>query len=346
VMSSISREREQIAPLYDLVCVSHLCWDFVYQRPQHLLSRCARERRVFFVEEPIYEEVERPYLHVHQPEAGLWVAVPHIPASVCEEEAYAFQRKMLDGLLVNYTVRDYVLWYYTPMALPFTDHLEPLAIVYDCMDELSAFRFAPSGMKQREAHLLHYADLVFTGGQSLYEAKRQQHAHVYAFPSSVDVAHFAQARAIIQDPADQACISQPRVGFYGVIDERIDLGLLAAIADAQPDWQLVLLGPVTKIDSNALPRRENIHYLGAKRYVELPAYLAGWNVAIMPFALNEATRYISPTKTLEYLAAGKPVVSTPIRDVVSPYGEQKLVSITESAGYFYSRRKKSDGRGA
>jgi UDP-galactopyranose mutase len=241
---------------------------------------------------------------------------------------------MLDGLLAQYAIGDYVLWYYTPMALSFSDHLEPLAIIYDCMDELSAFRFAPCTLKERESRLLRCADLVFTGGYSLYEAKRRRHPHVYAFPSSVDAAHFAQARSAQQDPADQAPIPQPRVGFYGVIDERIDLELLAAIADAQRGWQFVIVGPVAKIDPHSLPGRENIHYLGPKTYQELPRYLAGWEAAMMPFALNEATRYISPTKTLEYLAGGKPVVSTPIRDVVRPYGEQRLALIASTPQEF------------
>lgn len=341
MLSSITGTRAELSPLYDLVCVSHLRWDFVYQRPQHLLSRCARERRVFFIEEPLREDVKLPYLQIRQAETRLWIVVLHVPQDVCEEEIQAYQRKMFDDLFINYAICDYVLWYYTPMALSFTDHLEPLAIVYDCMDDLSAFKFAPQEMKQREAQLLYYADLVFTGGNSLYETKRQHHQRVHAFPSSVDTAHFVQARTMRQEPIDQATLPQPRVGFYGVIDERIDLDLLAALADEQPDWQFVVVGPVVKIDAQMLPRRENIHYLGAKPYVELPSYLAGWNVAIMPFALNEATHYISPTKTLEYLAAGKPVVSTAIRDVVTPFGEKGLVSIASTKDDFRAAIKQA-----
>jgi UDP-galactopyranose mutase len=222
------------------------------------------------------------------------------------------------------------------MALPFTGQLEPLAVVYDCMDELSAFDRAPLAMRQREAELLASADLVFTGGQSLYEAKRVLHRHVHAFPSSVDTAHFLHARRPLADPPDQAAIPGPRLGFYGVLDERLDLALLSAIADARPDWHLVLVGPVAtpKFDPALLPVRDNIHYLGSKPYAELPAYLAGWDVAIMPFARNASTRFISPTKTLEYLAGGKHVVSTSIRDVVSPYGEQGLVSIADTPADF------------
>jgi UDP-galactopyranose mutase len=220
------------------------------------------------------------------------------------------------------------------MALSFTTHLTPDAVVYDCMDELSGFAGAPAELKTYEAELLKRADLVFTGGQSLYEAKRHTHDNIHPFPSSVDVEHFAQARRIGSDPEDQADIPHPRLGFFGVIDERMDLELLAGIAAARPAWHFVMLGPVVKIDPAVLPRRPNIHYLGAKTYQQLPYYIAGWDVALLPFARNEATRYISPTKTPEYLAAGKPVVSTSIRDVVRPYAHQGLARIADSVDGF------------
>lgn len=317
----------------DLVCLSHLRWDFVYQRPQHLMSRFARDRRVFFVEEPVFGEGP-PRLEITGRPEGVQVAVPQLPAGLSPEAAEAAQGDLLLGLLAGHGIDDYVLWYYTPMAIAFTDSLRPAAVVYDCMDELSLFRGAPPALLEREAKLLEAADLVFTGGQSLYEAKRERHPEVYAFPSSIDAEHFARARGEIAEPADQAALPRPRLGYFGVIDERIDLDLLAAVADARPDWQLVLVGPVVKIDPATLPRRPNLHYLGMKGYGELPGYLAGWDVALMPFALNESTRFISPTKTPEYLAGGRPVVSTPIHDVVRPYGEQGLVEIAASPEEF------------
>ena len=315
--------------LPDLVCLSHLRWNFVFQRPQHLLSRFARERRVFFFEEPVYGK-GLARLEVTQSKEGVWVAVPHLPEALSEGEVMEHQRVLMDQLLAGHAIRNYVTWYYTPMALSFTRHLEPLAVVYDCMDELSAFRGAPPGLLYNEAELLRLADVVFTGGQSLYEAKKDRHPDVHAFPSSVDVAHFATARGTVEEPEDQASLPHPRLGFFGVVDERMDLELLAAVADARPDWQLVVIGPVVKIDEAHLPRRANLHYLGGKQYSQLPSYLAGWDVALMPFARNESTRFISPTKTPEYLAAGKPVVSTSIRDVVRPYGDMKLVHIADA----------------
>jgi UDP-galactopyranose mutase len=318
----------------DLVCLSHLRWDFVYQRPQHLLSRFAKERRVFFVEEPIFEDGPM-HLDVTERECGVRVVVPRLPKELVSEGALdSVQRGMVDRLFAEHNIDNYFLWYYTPMARAWTKHLQPAAVVYDCMDELSAFKGASHALKEREAELFKCADLVFTGGQSLYEAKRHLHKNIFAFPSSIDASHFAQARSISDEPADQADIPHPRLGFFGVIDERMDIELLDKVAEARPDWHLVMVGPVVKIDPATLPHRANIHYLGGKSYQELPSYLAGWDVALLPFALNESTRFISPTKTPEYLAAGCPVVSTSIRDVVRPYKELGLVHIADTPAEF------------
>lgn len=317
----------------DLVCLSHLRWDFVYQRPQHLISRCARDRRVFFMEEPIFRE-GKPALTINNFDKNLFVITPQLPPTQDEASINAMLRALTDELFDQAQIEQYLLWYYTPMALAFTRHLRPLAVIYDCMDELSAFKGAPQAMKDREQELFALADLVFTGGQSLYEVKCRQHPNVHAMPSSVDVAHFAQARLSQTEPLDQSEIPHPRLGFFGVIDERMNLELLAKLADARPAWHLMMVGPVVKISPDDLPQRPNIHYLGKKSYQELPAYLAGWDVALLPFALNESTRFISPTKTPEYLAAGKPVISTSILDVVRPYGELGLVQIADTVEQF------------
>jgi UDP-galactopyranose mutase len=321
----------------DCVCLSHLRWDFVYQRPQHLLSRFARDRRVFFIEEPIVLPAgsTRSRLDISHPIPGLSVVVPRLPEGVAGLAADQMQRSLLARLFDHERIEDFVLWYYTPMAVSLTRDLPAAAVtVYDCMDELSAFHGAPPELVLREAELLQCADLVFTGGRSLYEAKRSHHPHVYPFPSGVDGEHFAQARRPQVDPEDQATLRRPRFGFYGVLDERLDTELIERVADLRPQWEFVLVGPVAKIDPASLPRRPNLHYLGPKTYVELPTYLAGWDVALIPFARNQATRFISPTKTPEYLAAGRPVVSTSIRDVVEPYEGQRLVWIADSPDEF------------
>ena len=332
----------------DLVCLSHLRWDFVYQRPQHLMSRFARDRRVFFVEEPLFFDPgageEAPRLDLGERPGGVRVAVPRLPHGLSPADIEELQRGLLQELLDEQGVADYVLWYYTPMALGFSDGLSPAAVVYDCMDELSMFRGAPPELLERERRLLAVADLVFTGGQSLFEAKRERHPAVHAFPSSIEAEHFGRARRSGAEPADQAAIPGPRLGYFGVIDERIDLDLLAAAADLRPGWHWVMIGPVVKIDPGTLPRRPNLHYLGMKDYAELPSYLAGWDAALMPFARNESTRFISPTKTPEYLAGGRPVVSTSIRDVVRPYGELELVEIADDPEAFVAAAERAMAR--
>ena len=313
----------------DLICLSHLRWGFVYQRPQHLLSRFANVTRVFFVEEPISSGGDARLEIRVDSESGVYIVTPHLAQGMPQEQFDSTQQMLLSQLIEMARIDDYFLWYYTPMAMGFTRELTPSLVIYDCMDELSAFQGAPPALREREKQLFAMADMVFTGGQTLYEAKREQHPDVHAFPSSVDVAHFGQARQPKPDPADQAAIPHPRIGYCGVIDERMDLDLIASVAEARPDWHLVMVGPVVKIDPAALPRMSNIHYLGPKTYKELPGYLSGWDVAMLPFARNESTKFISPTKTPEYLAAGKPSISTSIRDVVRPYGQLGLVEIAD-----------------
>jgi glycosyltransferase involved in cell wall biosynthesis len=318
-----------------LVCFSHLRWNFVYQRPQHLLSRAAQFERVFFLEEPVFDGTTAALIKT-ETHCGVEVFVPHLPPNQ-EPEFINYQlRQLLDGFLKAHRFSELTFWYYTPMALSFSEHIEPDYCVYDCMDELSAFRFAPPELVLREKKLLDRCDVVFTGGHSLFEAKRHCHDNIHCFPSSIDKDHFGSARKLVnaRQPADQAPIPEPRVGFFGVIDERMDLPLVGSLAAAMPDVQIIMLGPLAKISTADLPRAANLHWLGQKSYGELPSYLAGWRCGIMPFALNESTRFISPTKTPEYLAAGLPLVSTDIKDVTSPYGTLGLVTIARTPAQF------------
>ncbi|MBD0333408.1 MAG: glycosyltransferase family 1 protein [Chitinophagaceae bacterium] len=318
---------------FDLLCFSHLRWGFVFQRPNHLLTRFSKHQRVFFIEEPIFHK-EAEKLQIESYNQNLFIVTPYLTEGLKEEEVIKKQQQFIKQLITQMNIDRYISWYYTPMALPFTNQLQPEIVVYDCMDELSAFKFAPKDIKLREQLLFKKADVVFTGGQSIYEFKKEQHPNIHSFPSSIDKQHFGKAKTIRKDPAEQQQIPHPRFGFFGVLDERFDVDLIREVAKQRPDWHFVLIGPVVKIDPALLPKAKNIHYLGGKKYEELPHYIAGWDITMIPFAMNESTRFISPTKTPEYLAAGKPVISTPIKDVVSPYGENKLVHIVNNADEF------------
>lgn len=309
-----------------LIVFSHLRWNFVYQRPQHLLSRLAKRWRVVFIEEPM-PGADAASLELIEAAPGVQVWRPHVTG-----EAYGFHddhlgtmQRLVAEQIRKQGIEDYWTWFYTPMALPFASGLKPRGVVYDCMDELSAFKNAPRQLLQRENALFKIADLVFTGGRSIYNAKRDRHPDVHCFPSSVDAEHFQ--RVMGEHPLHMD-IPRPRLGYCGVIDERVNLDLVDAIAAARPEWEIVMVGPTAKIDPQALPRRDNIHWLGQQSYDDLPSFISGWDVCLMPFALNDATRFISPTKTLEYMACGKPSVSTSIRDVVEPYGH--LVRIADT----------------
>ena len=326
-------------PVPHLIVFSHLRWNFVFQRPQHLLSRLAKHYSIVFVEEPMRCDGEA-WLERTSPATGVQVLRPHTPI-----EAFGFhddQLSLLEPMIANWLdaqgIDDYACWLYSPMALPLLQGLSPRAVVYDCMDELSAFKGAPRQMKQRETALMKRAQLVLTGGPGLYELKRSLHENVLCLPSAVDARHYdatrarADGAAMARADALQGRIPTPRLGFFGVIDERLDIGLVAAMADADPTWQIVMVGPVVKIDPASLPQRPNLHWLGQQSYELLPQLVASWSVCLMPFAMNESTRFISPTKTLEYMAAGKPVVSTPIHDVEAMFGD--IVAIAGDAASF------------
>jgi UDP-galactopyranose mutase len=314
-----------------LVAFSHLRWGFVWQRPQHLLTRFAREMPVVVVEEPEYH-LQGADVHVRH-DHGVTVVTPLLPLT---DEQFGFGNHVNGQIsrLVEPFIRrgaDPILWYYTPMALgaePST--VRPRLTVYDAMDDLASFRAAPPELRIREARVLSTVDLVFTGGPTLYRQRRDMHPSVHCFPSGVEAAHFASPKALRHEGL--AHRRSPILGYYGVIDERLDLDLLEEIADRRPDWTIALIGPVAKIDESTIPVRDNIVRFGQQAYDDLPAFLACFDVALMPFARNEATRAISPTKTLEYLAGGKPVVSTPITDVIALYGD--AVEIAETGEEF------------
>ena len=317
----------------NIICFSHLRWDFVFQRPQHLLTRWAKEMPVYYIEEPIFGNFEVNYLKARTYNENITIITPHIQEQSGESEIQQYLEDAIKKLIKWNNITDYLFWYITPMALPFSKNLNPKIVVYDCMDELSHFKGAHPDMIKNEASLLKLADVVFTGGQYLYEYKKDKHTNIYPFPSSIDQKHF-ESGLQGSDPEDQANIPHPRAGFFGVIDERLDIELLDGLAQKMPHINFVMIGPVVKIDPAMLPRHSNIFYLGQKNYSELPAYLGNWDIALLPFAKNDSTRFISPTKTPEYLCCEKPVISTSIRDVVVPYGEMGLVLIADTVNDF------------
>jgi UDP-galactopyranose mutase len=311
-----------------LIVLSHWRWDFVCRRPQRLMDRMSRHYPVIYVEEPVRAKGP-PKLVCKSRGAGIDVLVPHTPveATGFRDEQLRVLGPLLAGYLQQRGIDESIAWFYTPMASPLIATLRPRLVVYDCMDDLSALKHAPAELPQREATLLQAASLVFAAGPALYEAKRKLHPRVHCVPSAVDPARFSPSRlnAFSEQAREadrlQERLPRPRLGFFGIIDERIDLELLDALAAARPDWHVVMAGPVLNLDPASLPRRPNIHWLDRQPQDLLPYLMAGWDVCLMPFASNEATRCISPTKTLEYMAGEKPIVSTAVPDVVALYGD-------------------------
>lgn len=306
---------------YDMIVFCHLRWDFVFQRPQHLITRLSRDYRILVVEEPIQTRLNgsgpfkikeiSPNIHICQP-----------PVSDMNDIGTYLRKKLNHS---SFTVG----WFYSPAFVGVLDELDFETVVYDCMDELTLFKGASPHLLEQENTLLASADMVYTGGKSLYESKTKKHHNVFCFPSSVDVEHFATP-GNSTPPDDIRNIPAPVVGYYGVIDERIDLELLKRTVEKTPDASFVMIGPLCKITEEELPKADNIYYLGMKSYEELPAYLQCFDIAMMPFALNDSTRFISPTKTLEYMSAMKPIISTKIKDVVRDYSHCIMLVENES----------------
>ncbi len=325
----LSRQGERSIPYdpIDVVVVGlHLRWGGVWQRPNHLLSRIARDVPVIVLEEPLVADARTEHAPAERITAdedrvreagGVTIVTPRRtarPADALDDAALATVRRLAGS-------RRALVWLYTPMMLALADAFPGAPVVYDKMDELAKFALADPRIATREMRLLERADLVFTGGRSLYHTVERRARAVRCYPSGVDVEHFARTRATAVHPDLASYAGRPVFGYVGVIDERIDLELVDALAERNPDAVVAMVGPVVKIEPSSLPRRGNIAYLGKREYADLPAILAGFDVALMPFALNEHTENISPTKTLEYLAAGLPVVSTAVPDVVADHAD-------------------------
>ncbi|RYG63002.1 glycosyltransferase family 1 protein, partial [bacterium] len=317
------------APSYPVIVHCHLRWDFVWQRPQQFLSRLSKKHRILFVEGPTLhdEEMEPCFTLTPAPDfPNVTIMQTHFPASRFHDGAWvdAERRRLVDeaikGPLKGKFERP-VQWFYDPMAVEsHLGHHNAVATVYDCMDELSQFKFAPPVLIERERLLLAAADVVFAGGRKMWQSKSRHNPNAHFYGCGVDIAHFGKARlSSCEMPEDIRHLSGPILGYFGVVDERMDYDLIAKLSEANPAWNIAIIGPTAKVNPDDFPRAANIHWLGGRDYSELPSYTKAFDVALMPFALNEATEYINPTKALEYMATATPIISTPVPDVVSNF---------------------------
>ena len=336
-----ARQSPKYGDDFPIVVHCHLRWDFVWQRPQQIFSRLAAHHPITFIEEPIWQGSERR-LEISEPHPNVVRLVPVLRAEEKDDEMdtqYAVVLALLrsalnENPLLKARFESPIQWFYSPMAAPyFLDGIDAAATIYDCMDELAQFRFAPPSLREREQMLISRADLVFTGGYQLFQSKSRYHSNVHFYGCGVDAEHFSKARlAETEVPAEVERLPRPVFGYFGVIDERLDYALLAQIAHEMPDASIVMVGPFAKVEQQSLPHLPNIHWLGQRAYTELPALVKSFDVCLMPFALNEATQYINPTKTLEYMAAGKPVVSTAVPDVLHHF--TPIVDVAQTATQF------------
>lgn len=322
---------------YPIIVHCHLRWDGVWQRPQQFLSRLAQRRRILFVEGPLLrDDVEPPSYSLRKVDAhpNVTVMQTSFPSSRfhdgdwVDQERFRLLEEVLNGPLRGQFEKP-VQWFYDPMAVPaHIGKLDERAVVYDCMDELSQFRFAPPEIVTRERLLLSKADVVFTGGRKMCESKARFNKNCHFYGCGVDVKHFSQARSVRTAIPDDIRFGEGKVvlGYFGVVDERLDYELIGKLAAANANWHVVIIGPTCKVDPNSFPQASNLHWLGRREYAELPAYTKGFDVCLMPFAMNAATEFINPTKALEYMATGRPIVSTPVPDVVANFGS--VVKIT------------------
>lgn len=304
----------------DLLVFSHLRWDFIFERPQHVLSRHASHRRVFYFEEPVFGMTDSPRLYLKPSQEKVQVVVPHLPLGMEPSMMDGALSELLNELVYEEDIRDFTAMYYSPAALSFSRHLNPSIVIFDCMDH------AYENGRDSESELISRSDVVFTSNHTLYESKKINHNNIHPFPNSIDLNHFSHARMTVSEPLDQARIPHPRIGFYGGMEKNFNFDLLTQMADLRPEFQFVMLGPIDR-DPSELPLRDNIYYLGKKNYEEIPFYMAGWDAGIIPFKVKNP-------KTAEYLAAGKPVVSIALNEVIHPYGDAKLVYIANNANMF------------
>ncbi|RYD58215.1 MAG: glycosyltransferase family 1 protein [Sphingobacteriales bacterium] len=317
----------------NIICFSPIRWNQKDQRPQQIMRRLSQYSMVHFIEEPVYDATEAYLSHTVVAE-HIHVFTPHLPGGISEEKCQTLQRALLDQFMRDCNFADYTFWYATPVAFAYSKHYCPSVIVYDCLEDIWSLKLPAEKLHDLEQQLLDRADLVFTSSHTQYWNKKDRNNNVHLLPATIDRAHFDCARGKVSEAEEQEHIPYPRLGYMGIVDDRLDTQLLADIADTRPDWHIVLVGPTAKMNAAQLPQRANIHYLGNKPYADLPSYLTGWTAAIMPIQEKSHMTSGLSFKTAECLAAGLPVIATPVKAIAAQYEKENLVMKANSAAEF------------
>jgi hypothetical protein len=324
-----------------LMVFSHMAWNPGQGRTPQLMAALAGRWQILFVEAPRHA-AGAARLESRAIRAGLTVLTLTTPAPAAgfHDDAQAFGVTLLREELAGRRLKIDIAWLDTPMAWPLAQALGIACLAYDCLEGPPAsLQFDAALLHQRESALMRTAALMVAAGPSLFNAHRHRHANLHCVCSAVHAEHFSPASLELTSARArrghvlQSSLARPRLGYFGSIDERLDLDLLAALADRQPGWAFVMVGSVAGIAAERLPQRRNIHWLGEQDDALLPYLLAGWDLALMPYVVSEATRFLMPSQTLEYMAGYQPIVSTPVRDVQALYAPAVTIAAPQAEAF-------------
>lgn len=325
----------------DLLVLAHSRWDLDHHRGHNIFSRYAQKRRVFYFEEPSFGQTEIPRLHIRDTFENVMVVTPHLPNPIKSNQIDSILRELIDELIFEEEIINFTLWLQTPRAFRYARDIDATTIIYECMEDYDNINNFSENLFQVEKELMENSDIIFVVSEALYQKKKFQHHNIHVFPNSADYFHFIQSRDFILDPYDQIHIPHPRIGFYGIIDQSIDLKLIDEIAQIREDLNFVFIGPLKDTKFSQLPTRKNIYYLEQKDYNLIPLYVAEWDCGLLPFCINEVTQYSSPHQTAELLMAGKPIVATHIPDISIRFGKKSLAKMASNAEDFSEKIDKA-----
>lgn len=316
-----------------IVCLSSTRWSFLWQRPQQIMSRLCARHDILYVDPP-FPVAEEQVRGISNDESGTLIvknlqtindalqifrpleisrfSYPDLDSNELLKMNQELLQCQIQKALFQLGWQHPLLWLYDPRNVNLVDQLNPCGVIYDCVDSFRSFSWSHPHVSIWEEALVDRADVVLATSRALYQERLRKNRYTFLVPNAADYKHFSPWQGY-EKPADITAISRPRLGFIGAIYEWVDLELLQVIADKSPAWNLVLIGP--KQHGLQLPERSNIHWLGQRGYAELPAYVHSFDVALIPFLVNETTQHANPIKFWEYLAAGKPVVSTLLPEI-------------------------------